>query len=293
MNSLDSHPTLTRCTFSANQVTHDVSSGGGMHIRDNSSPVLSDCVFSDNSATGDSADGAAVYCVGGSPTFTSCSFIGNTAGNAAGGIFNLANWINMTNCTLVQNTSYRGGGMFNTNDSRLTITNCTISSNEADYGGGIYSWSGSHTIINSIIWGNIGTESSDNLFNKYADTTISYSNIQGGYPGTGNLDKNPLFVNPGAADYRLSPLSPCINSGSNAAIQATGATEDFEGEPRIQDGTVDIGADEEAEWTCMDYDDNLNTIIDFPEMVNALMDYLASKLSYAQMMAVLMSYLTN
>lgn len=293
MNSLDSHPTLSRCTFSANQVIHDVASGGGMHIRDNSSPVLSDCVFTNNLASGADADGAAVYCVGGSPTFTDCVFTGNTAGNTAGGIFNLQNWAAMTNCILAGNTAHRGGAFFNTNDSRLRITNCTISSNEAVYGGGIYSWSGSHTIVNSIIWGNISTESSDNVFNKYAQTTITYSNVQGSYSGTGNIDKNPLFVDSGAGDYRLSPLSPCINSGSNSAIQATGIVEDFEGEPRIQDGIVDIGADEEAEWTCMDYDANLNMKIDFPDMVDALMDYLTSKLSYPQMVAVLMCYLTG
>jgi predicted outer membrane repeat protein len=53
-----------------------------------------------------------------------------------------------------------------------------------------------------------------------------------------NLD--PQFRDPANGDYSLLPCSPLINAGSNAA--AAGLLTDLAGNPRIQDGTVDIGA---------------------------------------------------
>jgi hypothetical protein len=56
----------------------------------------------------------------------------------------------------------------------------------------------------------------------------------------GNIDADPRFV--AESDYHLRHDSPCRNKGSN---QAPGLTQtDFEGDPRVADGNVDIGADE-------------------------------------------------
>lgn len=57
---------------------------------------------------------------------------------------------------------------------------------------------------------------------------------------------DPLFVNPDSNDYRLQPCSPLVNAGSNAFT--SGAT-DLAGLPRIQGGTIDIGAYETASPT--------------------------------------------
>ena len=71
---------------------------------------------------------------------------------------------------------------------------------------------------------------------------MTFSDVQGGYPGMGNIDANPLFANAAAGDFHLLPCSPCIDTGDNAApdLPAT----DFEGDPRIDNGTVDMGVDE-------------------------------------------------
>ncbi len=53
-----------------------------------------------------------------------------------------------------------------------------------------------------------------------------------------NLD--PLFRDTANHDYSLLPCSPLINAGSNLA--ASGILTDLAGNPRIQEGTVDIGA---------------------------------------------------
>ena len=55
----------------------------------------------------------------------------------------------------------------------------------------------------------------------------------------GNINADPLFVNTGGGNFHLSPGSPCINTGSNAAV--TVAT-DLDGSARIVGGTVDMGA---------------------------------------------------
>ena len=46
-------------------------------------------------------------------------------------------------------------------------------------------------------------------------------------------------------------------------------------------------------WSPFVYDDNENSEIEFNEMVNALMDYLSSKLIYPHMIDALMCYLTG
>jgi len=112
----------------------------------------------------------------------------------------------------------RGGGIYLSDSTFVTIINSTITSNNsADSstisGSGIY-YSGISNIdcSNSIFWNqNQGAE----IF-AAAGTTgsaiFNYSDLRGGYPGTGNIDTLPGFVS--AIDFHLIPGSPCINSGT-------------------------------------------------------------------------------
>jgi hypothetical protein len=62
------------------------------------------------------------------------------------------------------------------------------------------------------------------------------------------LNGDPLFVDTANGDYRLSFCSPAINMGSNACYSPdslpdlSGITTDLDGNPRIHDGIVDLGA---------------------------------------------------
>jgi hypothetical protein len=57
--------------------------------------------------------------------------------------------------------------------------------------------------------------------------------------GKGNITNDPALMDLVNGDFHLSSNSPCINAGNNSAISLTN---DFDGNPRIAGGTVDIGA---------------------------------------------------
>lgn len=61
-------------------------------------------------------------------------------------------------------------------------------------------------------------------------------------PGPGTLFTDPQFV--GGSSFHLEPGSPAIDAGANDAVPGD-VTLDLDGAPRIQGGTVDIGAFEE------------------------------------------------
>ncbi len=169
---------------------------------------------------------------------TNCTFSGNTASiGHGGGMHNSGSSPTVTNCTFSANVSTfnLGGGMYN-NGSSPTVTLCTFSGNTAASGGGMDSSAGSPTVTNCILW----NDSPDEL--SGGTPAVAYSNIQGGWPGTGNIDADPLFVDPGSGDYHLSPGSPCIDAGNNNAVPV-GITTDLDGNPRFVDDpdTVDTG----------------------------------------------------
>jgi hypothetical protein len=139
-----------------------------------------------------------------------------------------------------------GGGMYNCHYSSPDVANCTFSGNTAtDNGGGMFNDNSSPWVINCILW----IDSPDEIDSNESNPNITYCDIQGGYPGYGNIDADPCFVDPGFwdvngvwidGDYHLLPSSPCINAGSDYAPSET----DFDGDLRVIYGRVDIGADE-------------------------------------------------
>jgi len=144
---------------------------------------------------------------------TNCTFIGNSADNSGGGIFNyyfcdlmisdctfrnnsadydggaIYNWLSMpilVNSMFIGNSAGKDGGGIFSNHSGPTLTNCTFIGNSADnYGGGIYSAKvyGDTVLINCIIWGNIAEEGPQigiaEIIMGGGVTFVSYCDIQG------------------------------------------------------------------------------------------------------------------
>ena len=245
--------------------------------------------------TGNERNGGGMYNAYSDPFIVNSIFVDNMA-DWGGGIYSANSDPTLINCIFWKNSAvfYGGGGIFNYY-SDPSIINCTFYDNIADdYGGGIYNQSSSPQATNCIFWNNMAPKGAGEIHTASGTPIIEYCDVKGDHTGKGNIDADPLFLNPGNGDFHLLTDSPCINAGLNEAIEITGVTVDFEGDPRVF-SIVDMGVDEtdiEA-WTCLAYDKNMNNIIDYNEMVDALMDYLTSLLEYTRMVNVLMCYLTG
>ncbi len=168
------------------------------------------------------ASGGASYA-----TLNNCSVIGN---NGTG-----AWYCNANNCLLAGNSASSGGGAY-----LGTLNNCTIVSNSASYaGGGI--WSTNGAINNCIIYYNTAASGSNWAGSGFraGPAPQSYCCTVPDSGGVGCITNEPLFIDWPGGNFRLQSNSPCINAGNNSYV--AGST-DLDGNPRIINGTVDMGA---------------------------------------------------
>ena len=194
-------------------VTNGNENGGGGIFCYDSSPTIMNCTISGNIAHNN--DGGGIYCNYSSPTIMNCIIWGNVAVGSGGGIYCNYSSPTITNCTISENrtNAYGGGAISCHSSSSPTITNCTITNNTAYSSGGGISCGGSLTVLNSILWGNYAPDDPE----IHGGTPeITYSDIEGGFTGTGNINLNPLFW--GGGYYRLTEGSPCIDAGNPSVV---------------------------------------------------------------------------
>ncbi len=180
--------------------------GGGIHIA-GASPTIIGNVITQNQSVGvgvlaGMGSGGGMLIINGAPVIRHNLFFDNTALGSGGGLA----------CT----------------DSSPLVENNTFVGNEAAAGAGFWANGGAPVVRNNIFWDNSGT--SEVFFAGPVAANVTYSDVQGGFPGTGNINLDPLFVDAGLANFHLSPGSPCIDAGDPLS-------------PLDPDGTVvDLGA---------------------------------------------------
>jgi parallel beta-helix repeat protein/predicted outer membrane repeat protein len=188
-----------------------------------SSPTLTNCAFTDNSST----EGGGIYNSSGVHTLVNCTFMGNSASEDGGALCTLAlNRVILTNCALIDNQADGNGGGMYILENTGSLTNCTFNKNTAHgRGGGIYVLGGINPrVANCIFWGNIDSAGIGRTSQICGSPHVTYSDVQGGWSGAGNIDAEPTFVRGPLGFYYLSQTaagqsmqSPCVDTGSDYA----------------------------------------------------------------------------
>lgn len=195
---------LDGCTLTGN--TAFLNAGGAYFA------TLNGCLVAGNSVSG--FPSTSTRGVGGgasSCTLTDCEVRDNVANGVSpmfvpgegGGLYACT----ATRCRIWRNQAQVGGGASNS-----TLRECTVVANSASgVAGGLLASTGSHTMRNSILRWNTGSGQIATTLGGVI--TVTYSDVQGGYAGTGNIDADPLFFGPLHGDFHLKPGSPCIDTG--------------------------------------------------------------------------------
>jgi hypothetical protein len=211
--------------------------GGGVHANENVSVTMTQCHFEGNQAG--NRGGGVEFRIDTEATAIDCVFIGNQALNGGGGAGSVRNnaQVEVISTLFVMNEAATiGGGLLVSQgggtDASMTVINSTFTRNRATQGGAVAAESGGHAAVaNSVLWG----DDAANELHVSGDGTASasYSCVEGGWPGVGNIDVDPLFVDPDGGDFHLSAGSPCIDAADNNAVPE-GITGDLDGRPRFQ-----------------------------------------------------------
>ncbi|MBI4682961.1 MAG: hypothetical protein HY757_07665 [Nitrospirae bacterium] len=151
-------------------------------------------------------------------------FFGGSSNSFGGGVYVQSGTVNFINDILSCNTTVatncgpqHGGGGLYVNGGTVAVVNNTIARNSDATG--ISRAAGSLDVKNSIIYFNNG-----NGTQIGGTTTATYSDIQGGYTGTGNINFNPVFAGTGCSidDFKIVLGSPAIDAGNPDPIYNDG-----------------------------------------------------------------------
>ena len=220
-----SAPTISHCIFSGNTV---LKRGGGVYCF-NAHPTVLDSLFEANTSTSPYGwGGAAVGCEHRSnPTVIGCTFAGNVAASGGGGgVYTYESDAFIMDCLFVHNMATGGAGICAGTNGSVTVVNSTFTQNAATASGGA-ARGGELIMANCILWGNTPGEIS---LSETGTATVSFCDVTSGWPGTGNIDADPLFADADGPDddpatwtdndYRLSTCSLCIDAGDNTSVPA-------------------------------------------------------------------------
>jgi hypothetical protein len=209
----DEEARITNCRIQRNFARL---TGGGLAATGNT--VIEQSAISRNRA---GTSGAGLLIGEGSVTVRNCRITRNTIylGQAGGLLikqppFGSATTATLTNTLIANNQAGNGGsGLVVSGGAQATLINCVIYGNLAESGQGergLLRLTHNVQMLNTIIWGNRGE-----LPRRTLAAITEYSNIQNLSPTllNGNIDTDPLWVDPQRGDFHLQPGSPCIDAG--------------------------------------------------------------------------------
>ena len=256
------------CVSSCSALNNRVISNGGDGLRCiNSTGVITANTIESNAGRG-------IYCSGGTATMSGNKIranggyaiytetggtpriLGNTIRANGGGIYSSSSSVIIANNLISGNRIFDinemgSAGIYCTGSGSPLICNNTLTGNSTYMGSTVFC-GGSPTIANNIVaFNSSGLRcygSAPVLRNNcvYNPGGTEYSGVS---PGVGDIQVDPVLSALEYGQSRIQPGSPCIDAGYDTVVQA-GWT-DIDGQARIRDTHVDIGADEldTAPWT--------------------------------------------
>ena len=200
--------------------------GGGGVFTFMSSPTIKKNIIINNNVTNtsgvDGAQGGGTLSYNGDPQILNNVIMLNEARYGAGIVIDYSGGV-IKNNIVYKNSGgqdYGGGGFWSIGNgsSPIIVENNHIVENSVSgsgsyggKGGAMFVWMGTVTVRNNIIWGN--TQSSGGPIAEIGGGTayVTYSNIEGGFTGEGNIDDNPEFAD---SNFYLLTSSACIDAGN-------------------------------------------------------------------------------
>lgn len=242
-----SNPTISHSTIRDNFAVY---SGGGIYLNNSDATLIGNTIIDNQAGQGGTSNGGGLAIWYSNPVVTDNVISGNSVAIAGtyttpsgygGGLFLRSSDATFTGNLISDNhvngsaNSYaRGGGLYLYYGSPVFVNN-TISGNSVENdsgvysikeGGGIYTYNSNPIFVNTILWNDSPQELFADDYGAISTYTFTYSNVQGGQAGivtnnsvnvnweTGNIDKDPRFVDPASGDFTLQSNSPAVDAGT-------------------------------------------------------------------------------
>lgn len=240
------HLTLKNVLFSANKSDKD---GGAVYST--GTVEMKNVYFKNNQAKG---NGGAVYIGGddGILKVQNVAFERNSSNGNGGAVYTEGNSF-VQNAIFSQNESSGKGGAWFALSGTIKVSNATIFDNNGKQGYSAIGGGASGLIYNSILWKNIDPSCTLEECKKEVSPSLSvnHSITETNYSGTGNIVRDPKFVDEGNPDgnNNFMSLSAGLTLQDGSPAIGSGKKDDFVAESDVlgieRDDAVDMGA---YEW---------------------------------------------
>jgi len=164
----------------------------------------------------------------------------NTSGSQPGGGGLHVHTADIVSNVIAGNTAQGYGGGVANHEAGRFMNNTVCDNSATKAGGGYYTWSTAPPpIVNAVFWDNTCTTSPE--IGGGTLPSVTWSDVKGGWSGTGNVNVDPQFADSAGRDYHLRHGSPCATAGNPNATGLPG--QDFEGDPLVNSGQAPMGGD--------------------------------------------------